>query len=200
MIGLWVEAIDPSLYMNNLDIAKNRKLRNHSKWIFVKRLLWSFATLFFRFSPRIAFGYRTAILRLVGAKIGRHVHIYSSARILFPWNLEVGDWSAIAEDTLVYNWGKIYIGERSTISHRSHLCAGTHDYTDPVLPLLSLDIYIGDQVWICADSFVGAGVIVDDGAVNGARAVLVKGAQAWGVYAGNPARYIKKRVINGEKS
>ena len=62
--------------------------------------------------------------------------IYSSTVIWFPWNLEIGDWSAIGEETLIYNLGKVTIGEKATVSHRVHVCAGTHDYTVPALPLL----------------------------------------------------------------
>ncbi len=195
MVGSSPRSLAPSLSMNNLDIKSNRKIKNHSKWIYLKRLLWSCAQPFFRFSPRIAFGYRNALLRLFGAKVGREVHIYPSAKILFPWNLEIGDWSAISTDTLIYNWDKIYIGERTTISHRAHICAGTHDYCDPKLPLIASNIYIGSDVWICADSFVGPSVMVEDGVVVGARATLFSRAKAWGVYAGNPARYIKERVM-----
>lgn len=95
-----------------LNIAENRNHLNYSKWIYVKRILWTFGKFFFRNSPRIAFGYRNTILRLFGAKIGKHVHIYSSTVIWFPWNLEIGDWSAIGEETLIYNLGKVTIGEK----------------------------------------------------------------------------------------
>lgn len=55
-----------------LNIAENRNHLNYSKWIYVKRILWTFGKFFFRNSPRIAFGYRNTILRLFGAKIGKH--------------------------------------------------------------------------------------------------------------------------------
>ena len=41
-----------------LNIAENRNHLNYSKWIYVKRILWTFGKFFFRNSPRIAFGYR----------------------------------------------------------------------------------------------------------------------------------------------
>lgn len=47
-----------------LNIAENRNHLNYSKWIYVKRILWTFGKFFFRNSPRIAFGYRNTILRL----------------------------------------------------------------------------------------------------------------------------------------
>ena len=112
-----------------------------------------------------------------------------------PWNLTVGDWSAIGEDALIYNLGPITLGQRVTISHRAHLCAGTHDYTQQDLPLLKPPIIIHDQVWICADAFVGPDVTVGEGAVLGAQAVVTKDVEPWTVIAGNPARAIKKRVL-----
>ncbi|MFI3283249.1 MAG: putative colanic acid biosynthesis acetyltransferase [Rikenellaceae bacterium] len=185
--------------MSGLDIKENRRVLNYPLRIYLKRILWSFAGVFFRCSPRTAFGYRNMILRLFGAKIGKHVHIYPSVKVWFPWNLEIGDWSAIGEETLIYNLGRVVIGTKATISHRSHLCAGTHDYTSPSLPLLRYPIYIGDQTWICANTFVGSGITIHEGAVIGAGAVVTRDVAAWGVYGGNPAKYIKKRVIRDEK-
>ena len=181
-----------------LNIAENRNHLNYSKWIYVKRILWTFGKFFFRNSPRIAFGYRNTILRLFGAKIGKHVRIYSSTVIWFPWNLEIGDWSAIGEETLIYNLGKVTIGVKATVSHRVHVCAGTHDYTDPALPLLRPEIRIGNQTWICANTFIGPDIEIGEGAVIGAGTVMVKDAEPWGVYAGNPAKYIKKRILKNE--
>ncbi len=121
------------------------------------------------------------------------MNTYASTEVYFPWNLTVGEWSALGEDVLIYNLGPITIGEKVTISHRAHLCAGTHDYTRPDMPLLKPPIVVGDQAWVCAEAFVGPGVSIGEGAVIGARAVVVKDVAPWTVVAGNPAREIKKR-------
>ena len=113
---------------SRLDIASCRRLRPYGRWEYIARLLWGLATPLFRFSPRPFFAWRRFLLRLFGARIGRDAHIYPSARIYLPWNLDLGDEASIGEWVLVYNLGPISIGERATISHRSHLCAGTHDY------------------------------------------------------------------------
>jgi putative colanic acid biosynthesis acetyltransferase WcaF len=63
------------------------------------------------------------------------------------------------------------------------------------MPLLKPPIRIEDQAWICADAFVGPGVVVGEGAVVGARAVVTKDVAAWTVVAGNPARFVKKRAL-----
>lgn len=135
------------------------------------------------------------MLRVFGATVGRNTHIYPSSVIYMPWNLIIGDESSIGEWALIYNLGPITIGSKTTISQRVHLCAGTHDYTDPALPLLKPPIVIRDQAWICADAFVGPNITVGEGAVVGARAVVTKDVEPWAIVAGNPARFIKIREM-----
>ena len=159
------------------------------------RVLWSLGQWFFRLSPRPCFGWRRFVLRCFGARVGAHVNTYGSTRIYLPWNLEVGDWSAIGENALIYNLGLVKIGEKVTVSHGAHLCAGTHDYTKSDMPLLKPPITIGDQAWICADAFVGPGVTVGEGAIVGARAVAMKNVEPWTIVAGNPAVPVKKRHL-----
>jgi putative colanic acid biosynthesis acetyltransferase WcaF len=182
--------------MTTLDIAANRRARKYSKAELLRRILWGFGQLAFRFSPRPCFGWRRFLLRCFGAKLGSNVNTYPSTRIYFPWNLNVGKWSAIGEEVFIYNLGKVTLGEKVTISHRAQLCAGTHDYTQPDLPLLKPPVAIHDQAWICADAFVGPGVTVGEGAIVGARAVVMKNVEPWTIVAGNPAKPIKKRLMN----
>ncbi len=183
----------------SLNIEKNRAVKNYTTKEKFYRVLWAICILFFRYSPRIFFRWRVFLLKLFGAKIGKAVHIYPSAIIYMPWNLEIDDYSAIGEDALVYNLGKITIGKNVTVSHRAHLCAGTHDYSDPALPLLKPPIILKDNVWVCANAFVGPDVIIGEGAIVGAASVVTKDVVGWSIVAGNPAKFIKKRVVRGSK-
>jgi putative colanic acid biosynthesis acetyltransferase WcaF len=178
-----------------LDIEQNRRARKYSPGEMIRRVLWIFVQPLFRFSPRPCFGWRRFLLRCFGAKIGRNVHAYPSAMIYFPWNLEAGDQSAIGEYAFIYNLGRVTIGARATISHRAHLCAGTHDHTRPDFPLLRPPIAIGTDAWVCADACVGPGVAVGEGAIVGAGAVVMKDVKPWMIVIGNPARVIKRREI-----
>jgi putative colanic acid biosynthesis acetyltransferase WcaF len=175
--------------------GENRRAQKYTPFEQFCRLLWGAGKLLFRFSPRPCFAWRRFVLRCFGAKIGAHVNTYPTTRIYFPWKLTVGDWTAIGEDALIYNLGHVTLGSKVSISQRAHLCAGTHDYTRPDLPLLKPPIVIKDQAWICADAFVGPNVVVGEGAVVGARAVVIKNVEPWVVVAGNPAREIKKRIL-----
>lgn len=179
-------------------IDQNRSAVKYSRLEQMRRILWMAGWLVFRLSPRPCFGFRRWWLRLFGASVGSEVHVYPSAHVYFPWNLQIGDWSAIGEWALIYNLGMVRIGERTTLSQRVHVCAGTHDYRDPAMPLLKPPVSIQNSAWICADAFIGPGVTVHEGAVVGARSVVVKDVAAWTVVGGNPARFLKAREMASE--
>ena len=179
----------------SLDIHAARDARPYSNREYLGRALWALMTPLYRCSPRLLFGWRRFLLRCFGAKVGRAVHIDPSARIEIPWNLDIGEGAAIGAHAWIYSLGLVRIGPRATISHRAHLCAGTHDYTDPALPLLRTGLSIGAEAWVCSDAFVGPGVTVGDGAVVGAAAVAMRDVPAWSVVAGNPARFVKTREL-----
>ncbi len=178
-----------------LDIAENRSAQKYEWGEIIRRILWSGGAMLFRWTPRLLYGVRNALLRLFGAEIGKNVRIHPSATIYFPWKFSIGDWSSVGEDAMIYNLGLIEIGEKVTVSQRAHLCAGTHDASDPTMPLQKPAISVGDQAWICADAFVGPGVTVEEGAVVGARAVAVSDVEPWTVVAGNPASHVRDRTL-----
>ncbi len=185
---------------DQLDISANRKSRKYSPRELAGRVLWGFGECLFHYSPRILFGWRRFILTSFGAEIGQQVHCHNSVKISLPWNLKIGSWSAIGERAVIYNLGEISIGERVTISQGAHLCAGSHDDSDPAFALLKPPIVIEDDAWICADAFVGPGVTIGRGAVVGARAVVTSDVPEWKVVAGNPARVVRDRVFRQEES
>lgn len=176
-----------------MDIEQNRAARKWSRKELAGRVLWAACGPLFRFSPRLCWAWRRFLLRLFGARIGKNVHIFPSVRIFIPWNLEIGDWSSVGFDALIYNLGTIKIGAKVTVSQRAHLCAGSHDYRDPAMPLTKPPITIGDEAWICADAFVGPGVVVGNRAIVAARAVVVKDVEEDDIVGGNPAKRIGRR-------
>lgn len=135
------------------------------------------------------------MLRLFGATVGRNVRVDPTVYIFAPWQLRIGSDSSVGYNAVLYNLGAINIGDRVTISQRAHLCAGTHDYTDPRMPLRKTPIIIDDEAWVCADAFVGPNVHVGRKAVVGARAVVVRDVQESDIVVGNPARRVKTRII-----
>jgi putative colanic acid biosynthesis acetyltransferase WcaF len=167
----------------------------YSRGEYLRRYGWLViqATLYRLPLPR-AYGWRRFWLRLFGAKLGTAAAVHATTRILHPWLLEIGDWSNLAGGVVVYNLGPVRIGNHTVISQDAYLCAGTHDYTQPTLPLMREPITIGDGVWIAAGAFIGPGVTVGNNSVIGARAVAMKDVQSNVVAAGNPCRVIRQRI------
>lgn len=160
------------------------------------RVVWGVVSfLFFKLSPKPLHKWRAFLLRCFGAKVGKGVHVYPSVDIWAPWNIELGDECGIANKAILYSQGKITVGKRGIISQGAHICAGTHDYTKPGHPLITMPIVIGDHAWIAAEAFVHPGITIGEGTVIGARSVVTKDMPSWMVCAGHPCKPIKARIL-----
>jgi putative colanic acid biosynthesis acetyltransferase WcaF len=159
------------------------------------RLLWSVVyTLFFRPSPRFFHGWRRFLLRRFGAQIGPGCRIYSKASIWAPWNLYCEDVVLVADGAVIYNPKPIRLGSHVVVSQEAYLCGASHDYNNPAFPVISEEIHIEGHAWICARAVVQMGVRVGEGAVLALGSICAKDLEAWTVYAGVPAKALKKRV------
>lgn len=162
----------------------------------IGRILWGVVwALLFRLSPRPCHRWRAWLLRCFGARISWHARVYPKARIWAPWNLEMEDFSTIADDVDVYAVDVVRIGSHTTVSQYSFLCGATHDFEHPRFPLTPAPIYIGSQCWIAADVFIAPGVTIGEGTVVGARSSVFGDLASWKVCVGNPARVVRDRVI-----
>lgn len=172
-----------------------------SKSVKFKRLIWDFVyILFFRPTPRWAFhGWRRFLLRSFGASVGKGSKIAPTVTVWAPWNLVIGEFTAIADGVECYSMNKIIIGSKVAVSQRSFLCTGSHDVNDLKRPLVTRPIVIEDHAWIAAETFIHPGVVVHEGCVVGARAVVTKTMPAWTICAGNPCVPIRPRVVERNK-
>lgn len=170
-------------------LAASTSLRNRAA-----RALWGLVQLLlFRPSPRPAHAWRATLLRLFGARLGPHCHVYPAARIWAPWNLVCEDTVCIADEAVVYNPAPVLLQSHCVISQQAYLCGAGHDIDDPAFPMVSRPIVIGRYAWVAARATVCAGVKLGDGAVLGLGAVATRHLQAGGVYAGVPARWQRQR-------
>lgn len=151
--------------------------------------------LFARWTPPQMQRWRVMVLNLFGANIHPTANVRSSAKIWFPKNLKMAAYSSLGPGVDCYCMALISIGERAVVSQRAYLCAGSHRIDDKYFQLIAKPIVIEDKAWIAAETFVGPGVVVEEGAVLGARGVATRNLCSWTVYVGNPAISIGKREI-----
>jgi putative colanic acid biosynthesis acetyltransferase WcaF len=181
------------MHNQNTHTGPSFSLRNR-----IGRVVWEVvALLLFKYSPKPLHSWRSFLLRCFGAKVGKGVHVYPKVKIWAPWNLDLADESGISNGVTLYSQGRITIGYRVVISQGAHICAGTHDYTNPGFPLITKPIVIKDHAWVATEAFLHPGVTIGEGCVIGARAVVSKDMPDWMVCAGHPCKPLKLREMNG---
>jgi putative colanic acid biosynthesis acetyltransferase WcaF len=150
-------------------------------WILTCRILSSkFASSQIR-----AFGFR-----VFGAQIGINCTLRSGIRILYPWNLTIGDDCWIGEDVWFINHEKVTIGSNVCISQRSIVCSGGHDYRSASLEYAHKPIEIKDGAWICLDAKVLPGVTIGECSVVSAGEVVRKSLPDYSMLVGGQIRPI----------
>lgn len=162
----------------------------------IERTLWRIAWLLLaRWTPAPLFSWRALVLRAFGAKIGKGTRIYQNVRVWLPRHLTVGDETIVGPAVELYNQGTITIGPRCVVSQRAHLCASTHDASDPDFALVVRPVVVRQACWIAAEAFVGPGVTMGEGAVLAARGALFEDAEPMTIYRGNPATAVRQREL-----
>lgn len=182
-----------SNYQIDLSKYENKLGRKHQLIRFLWGIVW---TLFARPLPRsIGNCWKIFLLRLFGAKVSKKAVVYSSAKIYYPANLIMEEYSCLASNVDCYNVNVIKLESNVTVSQGAYLCTASHNIYSRNHELITAPIVIKSQAWIAADAFVGMGVTIGEGAVVGARAAVFKDVEPWTIVGGNPAKPIKKRVI-----
>lgn len=162
----------------------------------LKRALWYFFNLFFMVNKYNPFsGLRRSVLRLFGAKIGKKVVIKPGVNVKYPWFLEIGDFSWIGEDVWIDNLGKVKIGANVCVSQGALLLSGNHNYKKSTFDLMVNEIILEDGVWIGAKSIVNGGVTCHSHAILTSGSVTSANLEAYKIYKGNPATFVRNRVM-----
>lgn len=116
-------------------------------------------------------------------RIGSYIHIGSYCLLSAGEGITLCDFSGLSQGTKIYSRSDDYSGE--------HL-------TNPTVPskftgIIKGEVTLGRHVIVGSGSVILPRVTIGEGSSVGALSLVTKNLDAWGVYAGNPARKIKER-------
>ena len=173
----------------------------------------------------------TAWWRLLGMHIGRHVRLYP-IRVTWPHRVTLGDSVSlehsiyfniaggyrdaggvlIGSGTFVGSGCEFNIVSSITVGTNCLIASGCrfidHNHGTAVGTLIKAQvevedpITIGSDVWIGANSVVLKGVSIGDNTIVAAGSVVTRPLEAMSIYAGAPARLIRRRtdVVDNSRS
>lgn len=165
----------------------------------VVQLWWLCQATLFALSPQPFYGWRAALLRLFGAKIGKQVKVRSSSRFTYPWKVSIGDHSWIGDRAELYSLDAIEVGAHCCISQDCYIATSGHNTGALAFDYTNGKVIIEDEVWLASGVFVMPNLRICHGAVVGARSLVSKDVPGASIMMGSPARKIGIRTPNETK-
>lgn len=139
-------------------------------------------------------GANETLQELLGS-FGKDVFIEPPFRCDYGSNIHVGDGVYMNFNCVLLDVCEIRIGARTLLAPGVQLYAATHPL-DVATRRSGLEngkpITIGEDVWLGGGVIVLPGVTIGNGSVIGAGSVVTKDVPPMCIYAGNPAKFIKK--------
>jgi putative colanic acid biosynthesis acetyltransferase WcaF len=173
----------------------NNSWYNPGRGAFV-RFLWYYTNSIFFESRWFPYsGMKSDLLRLFGATLGTNVTIKPCVNIKYPWHLKVGNNVWVGENVWIDNLTKVSIGDNCCLSQGAMLLTGNHDFSLPTFDLMIKEIILEDGVWLGAKSVVCPGVRCKSHSVLTVGSIATRDLESFGIYRGNPAEFLKNRVI-----
>lgn len=117
--------------------------------------------------------------------------------------ISIGDYVHVAVYSSLIGAGKITLSDFCNISSRVAIYSSNDDYsgatmTNPMVPceytgVTHANVFLYKHVIVGSGSVILPGVTLEEGVAVGALSLVNKNCDAFGVFAGNPARRIKDR-------
>jgi len=146
--------------------------------------------------PPVPHRFRGGILRAAGLDVARSAHVRANIRIVGSSRVVLRAGSFLNEGVYIDASDTIVVDEWAQIGDHARLITATHDITPDQArvagPLRTSPIWIGPGAWIGSGATVLPGVNVGSHAILGAGAVATRDLEPYSVYAGVPARLVRK--------
>lgn len=136
--------------------------------------------------------FRRLLARRIFARCGRNFKAFHFVKLSFGYGMEVGDDVVVHRHALLDDRGGIRIGHGASVSDYANVYSHTHDISEG-RHISTPATVIGDGVRIAYHATILAGLDLAPGSMIGAGALVTKNTEPDAVYAGVPARLVRKK-------
>jgi putative colanic acid biosynthesis acetyltransferase WcaF len=143
---------------------------------------------------------RIGILKIFGAKISNNVSILSGVKIIEPWRLCIGEHTTINSNVLLDCRGEVSIGSFTMIGRETSIHSVGHSYKDKLFKYYKGKVYVGNNVIIYPNVFIGPKIYIAEGTVVLPNSWVQKSTELNDVVAGVPAKKVNTNTTNSYKS
>lgn len=139
---------------------------------------------------------RVLFLKLGGTKVRGKIHLDKGNFFTDFTKVDIDGKCIIGRNNIFLSRGGIKIGKNCLISGYSFFITQSHELESEKFNSVFKPITIDNNCWIGINATILPGVLLENGCVVGAGAVVTKGFPKNSVVGGNPAKEIGKRNRN----
>lgn len=136
---------------------------------------------------------RKIILRGIGFTIGENSIVHRGSSLFGRKTVHVGNDSVINKSCYIDNRDCIHIGSYVSISHGCRIYTSGHNVDSDGFDFLSKPVQIQDLAVLFSSVTVMPGVKIAEGSVIYPNSVVTHDTIPYGIYGGNPAKFIRTR-------
>ena len=161
---------------------------------FVMFFIWDFVSIF---ENKAAVLIRYCIIRSKSRSCGDNIYIGKYVTIKSIEFLSIGDNVSIHNYCYIDASGGIEIHDNVSLAHGSTILSSTHTWDSMEIPIKYnkpkyVKTIINSDVWIGCGVRIMAGIVIGKRVIIGANSICTKSLEDGYIYAGSPARVIKK--------
>src|ERR1039458_4668046 len=134
---------------------------------------------------------RCFLMRVIGFRVGADSQLSENLYVYDGRHFRAGTRCRLGSFCRIWDFSAIAVGDNLLASHGLTLISGTH-FLDKERSPRPAPISIGNNVWIGINVTIVGPTTVGDNVVIGANSLVLGMIESDGVYAGSPAKLIRK--------
>ncbi|MCY4647490.1 MAG: acyltransferase [Gammaproteobacteria bacterium] len=136
--------------------------------------------------------FRRILARRIFRRCGRDFKAFHQVRFSCGYNMEVGDGVVVHRHVLLDDRGGIRLGDGASVSDYSNIYSHSHDVVNSP-EITNRMTVVGAGVRIAYHATILTGVTLADDSMIGAGAVVSRDTEASAIYAGIPAKLVRRK-------